>query len=250
MEGIRIEDIRVQEEITMARQWFENETGGWLRYIDQEDQKKFREDGMWNDLLYVMIYVFRLYGHSQERTVRMAGLLCLLRCSGHLHELVQDGMVGVDKKVQYRLLVGDQIMAHALEKLAEDEAYALISYFAQIVIKMSEGMTRYLEKNQIDWEILKYTHAPWYEAAFYSATFLAHQTELQQKRASKLGFQLGMLLEAKRERIPFQVQSGLDGTEWNTLPEGWEKEALMDLEKKVWALESQETGRSSTAQGK
>ena len=229
MEGIRMDDIRIQKEITAAKDWFYQETELWLNYIDKQDRTAFQNDGMWNDVLHVMIYAFKMYGHSQERTVRMAGLLCLLRCSGHLHELVQDGMAGVDKKVQFRLLVGDQIMARAVELLAEDEAYELIPYFAGIVVKMSEGMVKYLGKKQIVADILSYTHAPWYEAAFYSAACLAHQSEQQAMNAAKLGFQFGMFWEAKREQIVLEAGVKNAGMDWSVLPDGWEKDTLIQM---------------------
>ncbi len=240
MERIRIHDIRVREEIEAVTKWFRAETQEWLRYIDQEDQKTFRKDDTWNDLVYIVIYAFRLYGHSKERVIRMAGLLCLLRCSGHLHDRIQDGAEEPNpRKASYLLLVGDQIMARALQLLAEDEAFVLIPYFARIVVRMSEGMVRYTERSQIDLEILDYTHASWYEAAFYSAACLAGQTDLQQKRAGRFGWNLGMFLESSRQGLALTNPRIFYEADWETLPDGWEKQALMQFTKAVSSVQNQ-----------
>ncbi len=227
MGSIRITDSRVQEEISAAKMRFRAEAQDVLPYISAPDQAALEEDDGWHDLLAIIALTYRLYGLPVKETVRMAALMSLLRCSAHLHRQVEDGMQGLDRQVQYRLLVGDQLMARALALLARDNAHTLIGYFSGLVIRVSEGMVRRLEIGRSDRLSVAGTDASWYEAVFYSAAHLAGRTEEQQVRAGKLGFKLGMLAETLRQSLPMEEELLPAPPDWAVLPDGLEKETLI-----------------------
>ena len=118
MGSIRITDIRVQEEVSAAREQFRRQIRDVLPYIGASDRTALEEDDGWHDLLTMIALTYRLYGLPAEEAARMAALMSLLRFSSHLHGQVEDGMQGLNREVQYRLLVGDQLMARALALLA------------------------------------------------------------------------------------------------------------------------------------
>lgn len=229
MNAERTDEWQLEKDIRAAEDWFQQETGLWMTYLNREDRENV-QDSMGHNLLPSMISIFRLYGHSPEKTARMAGLMKMLRCSGNLQKLVQDGMTkeGINRQVQYRVLISDQMMARALALLAAEEDAGLLPYFARLVIRVSEGMMLYLERNRtLNEEILFAMYAPWYGAAFYSAAALAGKEEKERKQAESVGIAFGMKLEAQREGIVRTKYR--EEVDWSLLPEGTEKLFLMEM---------------------
>ena len=243
MGSIRVTDSRIQEEIDAASVAFHRQTADVLPYISGEDQAALNGDEGWQDLLSLIVLVYRLYGLPRERASFMAALMSLLRFSGHLHGRIEDGMQGLDRQVQNRLLVGDMLMARALDLLARDEAHTLIDYFAGLVIHVSEGMVHRLRQGEPDRASIAGTEAPWYEAAFYSAARLAGQDGEPLEAAGRLGYKLGMLAETLRQGIAPQPEDALTPADWAVLPEGPEKTTLLQYARTIetaLALEERE----------
>lgn len=241
MRNIYFMDSLSEESIEKVNNHFIAATKQWLNYLSVEDLKAINGLTDVKNSEIVFLHIFRMFGIDETLTVQIITYLRMMNYGANLHELIKDGIQRVEKTTQYRLLIGDQLVAEMMCSCMKNEKTScLLPMFIDHSIQIMEGLTEkycVIRDNKVlTLKHLCKTDAKYYDLAFYAAGYLAGWRNEKLSALQLFGNAFGVQMKAITYGIYNETSMKEYSLNWNILPKNEERDILFRLLQNVIAL--------------
>lgn len=166
----------------------------------QEDIKPYisglENDPLWHIIPAFVLSACKYTGVERDLSISIANIFRTIYMANHIHEQIKDEEESQEYNQQMRLaiLLGDYMFGKILKLLLNENAAHLVDIFAGLICKLNEGLTVKYKMNNDLMHNLKHIYAPFFKAAFLSASRLAGNNDDKEKAYGDLGYNLGLAI--------------------------------------------------------
>lgn len=154
------------------------------------------KDPLWDVIPAFVLGACRYTGVGRDLSISMANIFRTIYMVNHIHEQIKDEEEGQEynQQMRFAILLGDYMFGKILKLLLNENAAHLVDIFAALICRLNEGLTLKYKMNADFMHNLKHIYAPFFKAAFLSASRLAGNNVDKEKAYGDLGYNLGLAI--------------------------------------------------------
>jgi hypothetical protein len=186
----------LKKELADLEQVFKCSLLPWWDSID-DYVKALENDLTWVVLPPVVMSIYTYTGHNRQLAIIMSNIFRNCYLAHRIHDLVKDDEEGQqhNQELQFNILIGDYISGHVLKALVDLQADRLVSFFAEMITEINQGLLIKHKLNGTYVEVVEKTRVPYYTTAFLTAARLAGFDDEICQSYCQMGYHFAMALE-------------------------------------------------------